>query len=103
MTLAPGLEAAFGDTVIEADTAAALGSGEVPGLTTPRVLALAEQPGRDGDQQERPYELGSPALRRAVGTGVASTSAGYNHATPYQISLVSAGLLRMPSYMAKVL
>jgi hypothetical protein len=43
MTLAPGLEAAFGDTVIEADTAAALGSGEVPVLTTPQVLALAEQ------------------------------------------------------------
>ena len=43
MTLAPGLEAAFGDTVIEADTAAALGSGEVPVLTTQQVLALAEQ------------------------------------------------------------
>jgi fluoroacetyl-CoA thioesterase len=43
MTLAPGLEAAFGDTVIEADTATALGSGEVPVLTTPQVLALAEQ------------------------------------------------------------
>ena len=27
MTLAPGPEAAFGQTVIEADTAAALGSG----------------------------------------------------------------------------
>ena len=43
MTLEPGLEAAFGYTVTEADTAAALGSGEVPVLATPRVLALAEQ------------------------------------------------------------
>ena len=43
MTLEPGLEAAFRYTVTEADTAAALGSGDVPVLATPRVLALAEQ------------------------------------------------------------
>ena len=43
MTLEPGLQAAFRCTVTEADTAAALGSGEVPVLATPRVLALAEQ------------------------------------------------------------
>jgi fluoroacetyl-CoA thioesterase len=43
MKLAPGLQAAFRYTVTEADTAAALGSGEVPVLGTPRVLALAEQ------------------------------------------------------------
>ena len=43
MTLAPGLEAAIGYTVIEADTAAALGSGEVPVLTTPQMPALAKQ------------------------------------------------------------
>ena len=43
MTLEPGLEAAFRYTVTEADTAAALGSGEVPVLATPRVLALAER------------------------------------------------------------
>jgi fluoroacetyl-CoA thioesterase len=43
MTLEPGLEAAFRYTVTEADTAAAVGSGEVPVLATPRVLALAEQ------------------------------------------------------------
>jgi fluoroacetyl-CoA thioesterase len=39
----PGLEAAFGYTVTEADTAVAVGSGEVPVLATPRVLALAER------------------------------------------------------------
>jgi fluoroacetyl-CoA thioesterase len=44
MTLAPGLAAAFRYTVAEADTtAAASGSGEVPVLATPRVLALAER------------------------------------------------------------
>jgi fluoroacetyl-CoA thioesterase len=41
--LAPGLEAAFGYVVTGADTAAAVGSGEVPVLATPRVLALAER------------------------------------------------------------
>jgi fluoroacetyl-CoA thioesterase len=39
----PGLQAAFGYTVTEADTAVAVGSGEVPVLATPRVLALAER------------------------------------------------------------
>jgi hypothetical protein len=43
MTLQPGLRAAFRYTVTEADTAMALGSGEVPVLATPRVLALAER------------------------------------------------------------
>jgi fluoroacetyl-CoA thioesterase len=43
MTLEPGLEATFRYTVTEADTAAAVGSGQVPVLATPRVLALAEQ------------------------------------------------------------
>jgi fluoroacetyl-CoA thioesterase len=43
MALEPGLEAVFRYTVTEADTAAALGSGEVPVLATPRVLALAER------------------------------------------------------------
>jgi fluoroacetyl-CoA thioesterase len=43
MTLEPGLEATFRYTVTEADTAAAVGSGEVPVLATPRVLALAER------------------------------------------------------------
>jgi len=43
MTLQPGLRAAFWYVVTEADTAAAVGSGEVPVLATPRVLALAER------------------------------------------------------------
>jgi fluoroacetyl-CoA thioesterase len=42
MELRPGLAARVELTVAEADTAAALGSGDVPVLATPRVLALAE-------------------------------------------------------------
>ena len=43
MTLEPGLQAAFRHTVTEADTAVVVGSGHVPVLATPRVLALAER------------------------------------------------------------
>jgi predicted thioesterase len=41
-TLAPGLSGRVELTVTEADTALAVGSGDVPVLGTPRVLALAE-------------------------------------------------------------
>jgi len=40
--LAVGLRATVRATVTEADTAAAMGSGDVPVLATPRLLALAE-------------------------------------------------------------
>ena len=43
MTLQPGLRARFRYVVTAADTATAVGSGEVPVLATPRVLALAER------------------------------------------------------------
>ena len=43
MTLAPGLTASVTLIVSEADTALALGSGDVPVLGTPRLIALAEQ------------------------------------------------------------
>ena len=43
MAIAPGLRAALDHTVAEPDTAVALGSGDVPVLGTPRVLALAER------------------------------------------------------------
>jgi fluoroacetyl-CoA thioesterase len=41
--LSPGLRAGFEHTVTEADTAATLGSGLVPALATPTVLALVER------------------------------------------------------------
>jgi predicted thioesterase len=40
--LAVGLRATVRATVTEADTASAMGSGDVPVLATPRLLALAE-------------------------------------------------------------
>jgi fluoroacetyl-CoA thioesterase len=43
MAPVPGLRAAFDHTVADQDTAIALGSGDVPVLATPRVLALAER------------------------------------------------------------
>ena len=43
MDLQPGLEASVELTVGTADTAVALGSGDVEVLATPRVVALAEQ------------------------------------------------------------
>ena len=42
MPVQPGLSARVELTVTDADTAQALGSGDVPVLATPRVLALAE-------------------------------------------------------------
>jgi fluoroacetyl-CoA thioesterase len=41
--ISPGLRAGFDHTVTEADTAAALGSGLVPALSTPTMLALVER------------------------------------------------------------
>ncbi len=42
MALAPGLRAVVRIVVAETDTAVAIGSGDVPVLGTPRLLALAE-------------------------------------------------------------
>jgi len=41
--ISPGIHASFSYTVTDADTAAALESGLVPVLSTPRVLALVER------------------------------------------------------------
>jgi len=43
MPLGPGLSASLTHVVEDADTAIAIGSGDVPVLATPRVIALAEQ------------------------------------------------------------
>lgn len=42
MTLEPGLRGGASLTVTDADTAQAIGSGDVPVLATPRLIALAE-------------------------------------------------------------
>ncbi len=43
MPLAPGRSASLTFEVEEGDTALAIGSGDVPVLATPRVIALAER------------------------------------------------------------
>ena len=43
MSLGPGLSATVTLVVEETDTAMAMGSGDVPVLATPRLIALAEQ------------------------------------------------------------
>jgi fluoroacetyl-CoA thioesterase len=42
MVLIPGLTASVDIVIGESDTATAMGSGDVPALATPRLLALAE-------------------------------------------------------------
>ena len=43
MEIRPGLTSSASLVVTDADTAIAIGSGDVPVLSTPRVIALAEQ------------------------------------------------------------
>lgn len=43
MAIEPGLEASVEHTVVHADTAVALGSGDVEVLATPKLVALCEQ------------------------------------------------------------
>ena len=78
---APGLTARVELTVTDADTAQALGSGDVPVLGTPRVLALAEAatvaatarqiPGgvtTVGTRAEVNHKAATPLGRRVVAT-----------------------------------
>jgi fluoroacetyl-CoA thioesterase len=74
MTLEPGLRAAFRYTVTEADTAAALGSGQVPVLATPRVLALAER-----------ATVAAVADALAAGTTTVGTRVELDHLAPSPI------------------
>ena len=70
----PGLSARMELTVTDADTAQALGSGDVPVLGTPRVLALAEAAtvGRDGPADARRCDHGRhPGRDRASGADAA--------------------------------
>lgn len=65
MTLAPGLTARILITVEQGDLATALGSGDVPVLGTPRLLALAEA------ATVRAVQDHLPPGRTSVGTRVA--------------------------------
>jgi hypothetical protein len=64
-------------------------SGPPAGRSRPFRPAGAPDPprGGDGDEQERRGQSGGPALRRAIGTGVALACARWRHTTPRQIRL----------------
>ncbi|GAA3382279.1 thioesterase family protein [Cryptosporangium minutisporangium] len=53
-------------TVTDADTAAAVGSGDVPVLATPRLLALAEAATVDAIREALPAELTTVGVRVEV-------------------------------------
>ncbi len=79
MELTPGISASVELVVTDADTAQALGSGDVPVLGTPRLLALAEaatvaatvrglEPGTTtvGTRVELEHRVATPVGRRVV-------------------------------------
>lgn len=71
----PGLQAQVELTVTDADTAQAVGSGDVPVLGTPRVLALAEAATVAATARQMPSGLTSVGLRAEV-THLAPTPVG---------------------------
>ena len=73
---APGLNARVESTVTDADTAQALGSGDVPVLGTPRVLALAEAATVACTARQMPGGL-TPVGTRAEITHQAPTPIGH--------------------------
>src|SRR3954452_21749033 len=62
----PGLSARVELTVTDADTAQALGSGDVPVLGTPRVLALAEAATVAATARQLPVGLTTVGVRAEV-------------------------------------
>ena len=70
-SLAPGMTAKVELTVTDADTAQAMGSGDVPVLGTPRVLALAEA-----------ATVAATAARLEPGTTTVGTRVELEHTAP---------------------
>lgn len=94
MALAPGLLSFVRIVVADTDTAIALGSGDVPVLGTPRLLALAEaaavaaiRPGLEPGmtsvgtsaalEHKRPSPVGAEVVVEAVLTDVAGRRLGF--------------------------
>jgi predicted thioesterase len=84
MDLLPGLAARVELTVTDADTAELLGSGDVPVLGTPRVLALAEA-----------ATVAATARRLAPGSTTVGTRVELDHlaATPVGGTVVAEAIL----------
>jgi predicted thioesterase len=74
-----GLRAAVRAVVTEADTAAAMGSGDVPVLATPRLLALAEAAA---------YAAVAPQLAGGLTTVGTSVSLEHRRASPLGAEIV---------------
>jgi fluoroacetyl-CoA thioesterase len=71
MALAPGLRSFERIVVADTDTAVAMGSGDVPVLGTPRLLALAEAVGTSAVlEHNRPSPLGAEVVVEAELTEV---------------------------------
>ncbi|WP_431727453.1 thioesterase family protein [Verrucosispora sp. TAA-831] len=75
LALTPGLSARVELTVTDADTAEAVGSGDVPVLGTPRVLALAEAATVAASASHLPAGATSVGTRVAL-THLAATPVG---------------------------
>jgi predicted thioesterase len=93
MVLEPGLSASVTLTVTDADTAQACGSGDVPVLGTPRLLALAEA------ATVRATARHLPAGTTTVGTRVevehlSATPVGGSVTVAVQLSTVDGRRLR---------
>jgi len=63
MPLEPGLQATVQRTVTEADTATALGSGDVPVLATPILVALCEAAAVDAVSEAVPADQTTVGIR----------------------------------------
>ncbi|MCW6006913.1 thioesterase [Micromonospora sp. CPCC 205371] len=81
---APGLTARVELTVTDADTAQAVGSGDVPVLGTPRVLALAEA-----------ATVAATATRMAPGMTTVGVRVELDHKAPTPVGRTVAALAKL--------
>lgn len=82
--LTPGLTARVELTVTDADTAQAVGSGDVPVLGTPRVLALAEA-----------ATVAATASRMAPGMTTVGVRVELDHKAPTPVGRTVAAVVRL--------
>lgn len=84
MDLQPGLSARVELTVTDADTAQTLGSGDVPVLGTPRVLALCEA-----------ATVAATAARLAPGTTTVGVRVELDHRAPTPVGVTAVAEARL--------
>ncbi len=108
MPLVPGLVGSAALTVADADTALALGSGDVPVLATPRVVLLAERASVDAVDEHvaaghttvgyrvqldhlAPVPVGDEVLAEAVLENIEGRRLTFRVSVKYRNGLVAAG------------